>query len=52
MICTERDRDDCSGVIKFARTTWLRPAYAGRMFWFTRKKFVGSYFFLTTASRS
>jgi hypothetical protein len=26
--------------------------YAGRMFWFTRKKFVGSYFFLIAAKRS
>lgn len=26
--------------------------YAGRMFWFTRKKLVGSYFFLIAASRS
>jgi hypothetical protein len=27
-------------------------AYDGRMFWFTRKKFEGSYFFLRAASRA
>jgi hypothetical protein len=33
--------------------TWTGALYAaGRMFWFTRKKLVGSYFFLTAARRS
>ncbi len=33
--------------------TWTGAIYAaGRMFWFTRKNLVGSYFFLTAARRS
>jgi eukaryotic-like serine/threonine-protein kinase len=41
------------GVVHAQCLAWcVFECYAGRMFWFTRKKFVGSYFFLTVARRS
>jgi len=61
-VCAAPHRRAVIGRANFRRNAIDRPMIpagqrgkrdqAGRMFWFTRKKLVGSYFFLMVASRS